>query len=140
MKIAHIELANPKGTEEIYVYLPKAPIMELPEGYKSWIRFQIEDTEELPFYGLYNVTEECGFSSYDMTREENTMQTDTADIDAETMEELTEKQRAWIADQEEQVAAEGEEYGNGTMRPLAENDIAAELTREKVYELAEWLC
>ena len=55
------------GAEELYIYLPGAPIAELPEAYCTWVGYYNMDTvqeTELPFYGLYNVTEENGFSSY----------------------------------------------------------------------------
>lgn len=63
-------LDNPK---EILIYLPGMPIADLPEGYFSWVRgnwrmdyeFAMEETT-LPFYGLYNVNSEQGFSSYDL--------------------------------------------------------------------------
>ena len=55
------------GAEELYIYLPGAPIAELPEAYRTWVGYYntdaVQDTD-LPFYGLYNVTEETGFSSY----------------------------------------------------------------------------
>lgn len=57
------------GAEEIFIYLPGAPIEELPEEYMIWAKgsaYIEEGTTELPFYGLYNVTETCGFSSYDI--------------------------------------------------------------------------
>lgn len=57
--------------EEILIYLPGAPFAELPEEYRSWVRNDMVDTEalELPFYGLYNVTEQNGFSSYDISNQ-----------------------------------------------------------------------
>lgn len=63
-------LDNP---EEILIYLPGMPLDELPEGYLSWVRnnwrmdyeFTLNNAK-LPFYGLYNVSEEQGFSSYDI--------------------------------------------------------------------------
>lgn len=56
-----------EGTEELLIYLPGAPTGELPEAYMDWVRFSMEDpeAETLPFYGLYNVKEQNGFSSYD---------------------------------------------------------------------------
>lgn len=63
-------LDNP---EEILIYLPGMPMEELPEGYLSWVRGNwrmdyefAASHEELPFYGLYNVNSEQGFSSYDV--------------------------------------------------------------------------
>lgn len=55
------------GADEILIYLPGASISELPEAYMLWVINDMPDAEvaELPFYGLYNVKEENGFSSYD---------------------------------------------------------------------------
>lgn len=53
------------GAEEVYIYLPGAPLAELPEAYRGWVGYydltQTEETE-LPFYGLYNEAEGNGFS------------------------------------------------------------------------------
>lgn len=54
-------------TETLLIYLPGAPLAELPEGYRSWVGYYyLENTTdtELPFYGLYNEAEAEGFSSY----------------------------------------------------------------------------
>jgi len=57
------------GAEEVLLYLPDAPTAELPEAYMSWVRNDMVDFDalQLPFYGLYNVTEQNGFSSYDIS-------------------------------------------------------------------------
>ena len=72
------------NAEEILLYLPGAPLEELPEGYKSWVNTQIraegENLAELPFYGLYNVTEECGFSSYDYVENLHTFIADQQEL------------------------------------------------------------
>lgn len=84
--IAEISYANEPGTKEIIdeilhiysmpygiddvnsllLYLPGAPIDELPQEYLDWIRRDIYDKEskELPFYGIYNEINQNGFSSY----------------------------------------------------------------------------
>ena len=56
-----------EGAEEVLIYLPGAPVSELPEEYINWVRNDMVDPDavELSFYGLYNVTEQNGFSSYD---------------------------------------------------------------------------
>lgn len=52
--------------EDILIYLPGAPLAELPEEFRSWIGYydlsNTEDTE-LPFYALNNETRQFGFSS-----------------------------------------------------------------------------
>ncbi len=59
------------GGEEFLLYLPGAPLEALPQEYRGWVGYYdlttTEDTE-LPFYGLYNVAQECGFSSFDMVQ------------------------------------------------------------------------
>ena len=59
--------------EEILFYLPGIPIRDLPEGYLSWVHgnwwmdFEFpKNYTTLPFYGLYNVNLEQGFSSYNV--------------------------------------------------------------------------
>lgn len=54
-------------TDELYLYVPGAPVAELPEEYLSWVRSEVnsETMSELPFYGLYNEAQGDGFSSYD---------------------------------------------------------------------------
>lgn len=195
--------------EELLIYLPGSPLRELPEEYLRWVGYyDLERTTEttLPYYGIYNVTPEYGFSSYvlpevpeDTDSTEVTENTEVTEskvwvdmdeelagieeqaavleealysneltqielnqtsaelyklwddelnaiwarlketLDEESMETLLAEQREWIAAKESAVEAEGAEYGMGTMRALVENDKAAELTKERVYELAELL-
>ncbi len=50
--------------EEFLIYLPGAPLDELPEEFVWWVRSPMgikEEDTSLPSYGLYNVTEEVGF-------------------------------------------------------------------------------
>lgn len=183
--------------EELLIYLPGSPLRELPEEYLRWVGYyDLELTTEttLPYYGIYNVIPEYGFSSYEPEGEpqepENTVSVDIDEelagieeqaavleealysneltqielnqtsaelyklwddelnaiwarlkdsLDEETMETIRTEQREWIAAKESAVEEEGAEYGMGTMRALVENDKAAELTKERVYELAELL-
>lgn len=60
-------------------------------------------------------------------------------LDTAAYETLLAEQKAWITEKEQAIQQEGEPYGEGTMRPLVENTKAAELTRARVYELAEYL-
>ena len=71
------------GADEILIYLTGAPIAELPEEYMNWVRNDIQkpDAQELPFYGLYNVTEQTGFSSYDISGRIDDMMTATKERD-----------------------------------------------------------
>ncbi len=54
------------GAEDMLIYVPGAPLAKLPEEFRNWAGFSVIDSSEteLPFYGLYNETQECGFSSY----------------------------------------------------------------------------
>ncbi len=56
------------GTGELLLYLPGAPLAELPRNYCNWVGYYDlagQEEETLPFYGLYNETQETGFSSFD---------------------------------------------------------------------------
>ena len=51
------------------IYLPGAPLDELPEEFRSWIGYYdlSRTTEtELPFYALNNEAQQQGFTSYDI--------------------------------------------------------------------------
>lgn len=59
--------------EDLYLYLPGIPVAELPGEYQRWIGYYDPDAvsqEELPFYGLYNVKQQEGFSSYSYEKPE----------------------------------------------------------------------
>lgn len=54
-------LANAK---ELVLYTPGAPIDALPEGFLMWANLflmDMDETETLPFYAIYNATEELAF-------------------------------------------------------------------------------
>lgn len=177
------------GGTDFLLYLPGAKLAELPEGYRSWVGYydleSVEETE-LPYYGLYNLNEENGFSSYvyeeqslaeriameisfaeesaaelEAQIQEASTQADMneagaelfrtwddtlnivwklleAELDAETMEALRLEERKWIATKEEAVKAAGQEFEGSNLQPMAESMKAAELTKERVYELAEY--
>lgn len=176
------------GAEELYMYLPGTKIADLPEGYTSWVNCYNEDAvsgAELPFYGLYNVTMEEGFSSNEILsafenvtliieaaeetaagleeklsaaqaqQEMNQLSHEIykvwdealnsiwsilkSELDEETMTALTIEERAWITEKDEAVKEVGEENGGGSLQPLLENDLATEMTKERVYELLEYL-
>ena len=60
-------------------------------------------------------------------------------LDQKTMDKLLQEQRTWIADKEAEVKQAGAEFAGGSMAALAANQKAAELTKERVYVLAEYL-
>jgi len=69
VKFIYSEPYGLDNAKEIYIYTTLAPIKELPEGFRSWVGYRdLSNTEDelLPFYGLYNVETESGFSSYEI--------------------------------------------------------------------------
>ena len=60
-------------------------------------------------------------------------------LDEESMNELLKEQREWIDEKESAVKEAGDEYAGGSMAPLASNQKAAEMTKERVYELVPYL-
>lgn len=67
IRYCYSEAYGLSGTEDIFIYLKGSPILRLPEGFRNWtdVFFSDEFQEQLPFYGLYNETEDCGFYSFD---------------------------------------------------------------------------
>lgn len=61
-----------------------------------------------------------------------------AKLDEETMEALREEEREWIASKEAQVKEAGAGSEGGSIQPLLEATTAAELTKERVYELEKY--
>lgn len=60
-------------------------------------------------------------------------------LPADTMEQLTDEEVAWIGEKEASMAAAGSEFQGGSMQPMQENLKGAELTKARVYVLAEYL-
>ena len=52
------------SADEFKLYLPGKSLSDLPEAFLDWVRYSVEGSDELTFYGLYNVGGEMGFSSY----------------------------------------------------------------------------
>ena len=50
--------------DEFRLYLPGKSLSDLPEAFLDWVRYSVEGSDKLTFYGLYNVGGEMGFSSY----------------------------------------------------------------------------
>ena len=59
--------------------------------------------------------------------------------DENTMNDLLKEQREWIDMKETEVKKAGEEFAGGSMQALVVNQKAAELTKVRVYELADYL-
>lgn len=59
-------------------------------------------------------------------------------LDEETMSALLTEQREWIASKEQAVKEAGAEVEGGSLYPLVTYGKAAELTRERAYELLEY--
>ena len=176
------------GAETLYIYLPGTRLSDLPEGYRGWVGYYdleaVEETE-LPFYGLYNVEEQCGFSSYQMlsaaeqiqiriseteeaaakleeqleaavtqadmnvisgeiyTEWDNTLnfiwEILKENLPEEEMDQLLNEQRSWIAEKEAAAQEAAAEFEGGSITALVVNSRTAELTKERVYELAQYL-
>lgn len=201
MQIAELNYANELGTEEIkdgvrycytdvygledakdiLIYLPGAPLDELPEGFRSWVKYDLSTTTDtmLPFYALNNETQQEGFSGHNIVEEFKESMTYTEERsaeleasiandslttleynekteilfiiwdnalndlweilqytkDAEEMAALTTEEREWIAFKEQEVQKAGAEYEGGSIQSMIVNQKAAELTKERVYEL-----
>ena len=50
-----------KAGHDMLLFLPGTPVEELPEGFLFWAHLIGTDATELPYYGLYDETEDTGF-------------------------------------------------------------------------------
>ena len=161
-----------EDAEDILIYLPGAPLGQLPQEFRSWVGYSENTRDELPFYALNNAVHQQGFSSYDrlesirdslewmedsatsikteliggtLTQAEQEEWADSLAelwggalddlwgcleqrLDPAELEPLTAEQEAWAARKEEQVT-----------QAVEEDLAAAELNRDRVYELLDWL-
>ena len=66
--VTHYYYTDPYGledAEDILIYLPGAPLGQLPQEFRSWVGYSENTRDELPFYALNNAVHQQGFSSYD---------------------------------------------------------------------------
>ena len=68
-------VSNPYGfdnADEFMIYLPGIAMSDLPEGFINWLYafINVQTTEILPCYGIYNVGGEEGFVAYDTSMSE----------------------------------------------------------------------
>ena len=60
-------------------------------------------------------------------------------LDADTMETIKQEQREWIKDRDRLIQEAGKGYEGGSIQQMLMNTEGAELTRERVYDLFEYL-
>ena len=172
-----------EDAEDILIYLPGAPLGQLPQEFRSWVGYSENTRDELPFYALNNAVHQQGFSSYDrlesirdslewmedsaasikteltggtLTQAEQEEWADSLAelwggalddlwgcleqrLDPAELEPLAVEQTAWISWKEEQVTQAGAGLHEGYSQAAAEDMAAAELNRDRVYELLDWL-
>lgn len=179
------------SAEDILIYLPGAPLAELPEEFRSWVGYYyLEDTKEteLPFYALNNEAQQYGFYShipqetgeaFDLISELENAEQQAAVledklynkavtqldmneasqelyelwdnelnliwgklVEASSDEEmllLVSEEREWIKFKSAESEAAGSEFEGGSMQPMVRAVKEAELTRDRVYVLADYL-
>lgn len=124
------------GAEDFYIYLPGAPVSELPEEFLDWVHIawmgEEERPTELPFYGLYNVTPQYGFSSYDDESLSNQEHDDSADVENEASQSTGEKTPLELAqaaaeEAKEKAGAIEDELINGDFPQQTMNMMANEM-------------
>ncbi len=134
------------GGEEFLLYLPGAPLAELPEEYRSWVGYydlsMTQDTV-LPFYGLYNVTQECGFSSYDIIENVRDAVAAAEQQDAALHKQIYEDPNASQADMNMAAASRYEVWDSvlnhlwGVLKKTMDEESMKTLTSEELAWIAE---
>ena len=170
------------GTEELLLYLPGAPIAELPPSYLPWAFLYEYDGPDFPRYGIFNLEQEQGFYGINIIAnihdqlqiaEETIAAMDAylethytqAEMNAhaqekyriwdnllnqqwqvlkkvlpeEEMRQLTNEELQWIKDKEAAAQEAAAEYEGGSMEPMVYYATLSQWTRDRVYQLLEWL-
>lgn len=82
----YVEVYGLDNAEDILIYLPGAPLAELPEEFRGWIGYYnlsyVTETE-LPFYALNNEVNQYGFSSFNLANNMKEVVTVTEEMAAE---------------------------------------------------------
>lgn len=64
VKYIYSEAYGVEGGDEFLIYLPGAPVSELPEEFVMWVQFDISGASKLSSYALCNVARQYGFWGY----------------------------------------------------------------------------
>lgn len=168
--------------DKVYIYVPGAPLRELPDEFLRWIGYNDKLTmtdKYLDSICLYNVTQEYGFTSYEFvdesTRIINNAEAETFEINRILKEQETNhadqanfsqklfevwdnalngvwgelaknapqdalnrvisEEIAWIQYKDSEIQKAGQQQTDEILARTAANNKAAEITRERVYEL-----
>ncbi len=81
-------------------------------------------------YEIYTLWDDCLNQIWNIFKE---------NLDPDEMDKLTEEELSWIEEKEQAVTDASSEFEGGSLAPLAANSKAAELTRERVYYLGEYM-
>lgn len=133
------------GAEDVYIYLPGAPLADLPESYRGWVGYydltQTEETE-LPFYGLYNEAEQNGFSSYAqpyaaevVQRELEWAETTAAELETELQNAMTQLDMNFISSDLYQVW----DTALNTLWQQLKRELDAETMQQLTAEQLTWI-
>lgn len=76
------------GTDALLLYLPGAPTAELPTDFTQWFGYQLTDTEQLPFYGLYDQSNWYCYSGTDVVQEIRRQVAEAEETDAKLYAQL----------------------------------------------------
>lgn len=87
-----------ENAKELLLYLPGAPVSDLPEAFRNWVGLSAE-AETLPFYGLYDPEGENGFSGRSTAEQ---LQQQVADTEI-----ISEQLNTWISSAANQADMSG---------------------------------
>ena len=112
------------------------PMLEEAEQEVALLEKKLTEDASLTQLDMNNLSYEMNMIWDDLLNEFWSVLKDS--LDQETMDKLLQEQRTWIAEKEAKVKEAGANYAGGSIAALISNQKAAELTRARVYVLAEY--
>lgn len=129
-------------TEELLLYLPGAPLAELPEDYLPWADLYEYEGTELPHYGLYNPGHKTGFYSLNILDTirfsvETTAEEAAAEVDTWLEEAATQADMNYAAQQKYLVWDNALNQLWWDLQQLLSEEEMRQLTREELQWIEE---
>lgn len=133
------------GAEQLLIYLPGAPLGQLPDEFRSWVGYyNVPESGDavLPFYGLYNAAAQCGFSGCDLveslqsslTVSEEEYHQLLADVDSLALNQL---ELNWNAQEQYKTWDDLLNRQWAVLKRLMEPEAMAQLTAEERVWIAQ---
>ena len=118
------------NTDEFLLYVPGKNTADLPEEFLGWVHLLNNTPAKLPFYGLYNVREQQGFSSYSPSSSSTEKQPETSNSTSSSISNSGRKNGSSIFICENLLIG-----GFDESKWIDSGDFISKITQNEIYRL-----